>query len=207
MSRAEPSSARTKANESERLTPSAHWQVGTQEAWQTVVKCLCVPLCLCVSGYIRICAFQPSPSESIFSHRQVGTPEAWVCDIMRHLPQDLLDAIRTAGWAVLVLSADRLRQAQLPPSPPPPSLHLSLSISSTCWGHWAVLVLSAHRTGAQVPGALFLSLSLSSLKSLTSCSPVSLLLSYSSPHRSSILMIVSPNSVIVTNTASYATSP
>jgi hypothetical protein len=85
-----------------------------------VVKCLCVPLCLCVSGYIRICAFQPSPSESIFSHRQVGTPEAWLCDIMRHLPQDLLDAIRTAGWAVLVLSADRLRQAQLPPSPPPP---------------------------------------------------------------------------------------
>ncbi len=46
-----------------------------------------------------------------FAHaKQVGTPEKWLVSIVRSLPDDLLDAIRCAGFAVLVLTAQRMIQ-------------------------------------------------------------------------------------------------
>jgi hypothetical protein len=157
--------------------------------------------CHCVSVFLCVSVFQAT--SSLFARRQVGTPEAWLCDIVRHLPQDLLDAIRTAGWAVLVLSADRLRQAQVPPSlsalyPSPsfPPAGPSSSCPPACG--------PARGTGARSPPwiralplyrilllllslSLRVSLSLSpTLKCRGSCSLLSLFLSNSSPRHSLI---------------------
>ena len=45
---------------------------------------------------------------------QVGTSERWLCALMRPLPGDLLEAIRSAGAATLILSTVRVMQAQAP---------------------------------------------------------------------------------------------